>query len=60
MSNAAFIQLTSDSLDALGTKVPAQGETALRCVGISGSFSDGVARLQTIALETTYTSRPLL
>ena len=56
MSNAAFIQLTSGSLDALGIKVPAQGETALRCLGIGGSFSDGVARLQTIALETTYLS----
>ena len=56
LSNAALIQLTSGSLDALGIKVPAQGETALRCLGVAGSFSNGVAQLQTIALETTYLS----
>ncbi len=56
ISNAALIQLTSASLDALGIKVPAQGETALRCLGVVGSFDGGVARLRTIALETTYLS----
>ena len=56
MSNAAFLQLTSAALSALGIKVPVQGETALRCLGVVGSFSHGVARLRTIALETTYLS----
>ncbi len=56
MSNAALIKLASASLDALGIKVPAQGETALRCLGVTGLFSNGVARLRTIALETTYLS----
>jgi uncharacterized protein involved in outer membrane biogenesis len=56
MSNAALIKLASASLDVLGIKVPAQGETALRCLGVAGSFSNGVARLRTIALETTYLS----
>lgn len=56
MSNAVLIKLASASLDALGIKVPAQGETALRCLGVAGSFSNGVARLHTIALETTHLS----
>lgn len=56
ISNAALIRLASASLDALGIKVPAQGETALRCLGLAGSFGNGVARLRTIALETTYLS----
>ena len=56
MSNAAFLQLFSAAVDALGIKVPAQGETALRCFGVAGSFDHGVARLRTIALETTYLS----
>ena len=54
MTNAAFVMLTSASLEALGIKVPAQGETALRCLGLIGAFGKGVGRLQTIALDTTY------
>ena len=56
LSNAAFIKLTSASLDALGIQVPAQGETTLRCLGLVGSFAKGVGRFHTIALETTYLS----
>ena len=54
LSNAAFVKLTSASLDALGIKAPAQGETEIRCLGLAGSFSKGVGRLRTVALETTY------
>ena len=56
LSNAAFIRLASASLEALGIKVPPEGETALRCLGLGGSFKQGVAQLRTIALETTYLS----
>ncbi len=56
LSNAALIQLTSASLDALGIKVPAQGETKLGCLGLAGVFTNGVGALRTIALETTYLS----
>lgn len=56
LSNASFIKLASASLDALGIKVPPQGETALRCLGLIGSFNEGVGRFRTIALETTYLS----
>ncbi|MDQ2765136.1 MAG: AsmA family protein [Pseudomonadota bacterium] len=56
LSNAAFIKLTSASLDALGIKVPAQGKTTLRCLDLVGSFAKGVGRFRTIALETTYLS----
>ncbi|HEY0425927.1 MAG TPA: AsmA-like C-terminal region-containing protein, partial [Rhodopila sp.] len=54
MTNAAFIMLTSASLEALGISVPAQGETTLRCLGLVGSFTKGVGLLPTIALDTTY------
>ncbi len=54
MTNAAFVMLTAASLEALGIKVPAQGETALRCMGLVGSFSKGVGQWRTIALDTTY------
>ena len=54
MTNAAFIMLTSASLEALGINVPAQGETTLRCLGLVGSFTKGVGLLPTIALDTTY------
>ena len=56
ISNAALIQLASAGLDALGIKVPAQGQTALRCLGVVGTFNKGVAQLRTISLETTYLS----
>jgi hypothetical protein len=56
LSNAAFIKLTAASLDALGIQVPAQGETALGCLGLAGSFAKGVGRFHTIALETTHLS----
>jgi AsmA protein len=54
MTNAALIALASPALDALSIKVPAQGETALHCLGLVGTFSKGVGRFRTIALETTY------
>lgn len=54
LSNAALIELASASLQALGIQVPAQGETAIRCFGIVGSFHAGVGRFRTIALDTTY------
>jgi hypothetical protein len=54
LSNEALIELASASLQALGIEVPAQGETAIRCFGIVGSFSAGVGRFRTIALDTTY------
>jgi uncharacterized protein involved in outer membrane biogenesis len=54
LSNAALIQLASASLQALGIDVPPQGETAIRCLGIVGSFNAGVGRFRSIALDTTY------
>ena len=54
LSNAVLIELASASLQALGIEVPAQGETAIRCFGIVGSFNAGVGRFRTIALDTTY------
>jgi hypothetical protein len=46
LSNAALIELASASLQALGIEVPAQGETAIRCFGIVGSFNAGVGRFR--------------
>ncbi len=54
MTNAAFVMLTSASLEALGIGVPAHGETVLRCLGLVGTFTKGVGLLPTIALDTTY------
>ena len=54
LSNAALIELVSAALQALGIEVPAQGETAIRCFGIVGSFDSGVGRFRSIALDTTY------
>jgi AsmA protein len=54
LSNAALIELASASLQALGIEVPAQGETAIRCFGIVGSFNAGMGRFRSIALDTTY------
>jgi len=54
LSNAALIELASASLQALGIEVSAQGETAVRCFGIIGSFNAGVGRFRSIALDTTY------
>jgi hypothetical protein len=54
LGNAALIELASASLQALGIEVPAQGETAIRCFGIVGSFNAGVGRFRTIALDSTY------
>jgi hypothetical protein len=34
--------------------VSPQGETAIRCFGIVGSFNAGVGRFRSIALDTTY------
>jgi AsmA protein len=54
LSNAALIELASASLQGLGIEVSAQGETAVRCFGIIGSFNAGVGRFRSIALDTTY------
>jgi hypothetical protein len=54
LSNAALIELASASLQALGIEVPTQGETAIRCFGIVGSFNAGVGRFRTVALDSTY------
>jgi uncharacterized protein involved in outer membrane biogenesis len=54
LSNAALIELASTSLQALGIEVPAQGETAIHCFGIVGSFNAGVGRFRSIALDTTH------
>ncbi len=54
LTDAAFIRLTSGWLQPLGIKVPAQGETILRCFGVIGTAADGVLRLRTIALDSTY------
>jgi len=54
LSNAALIELASASLQSLGIEVPTQGETAIRCLGIVGSFNSGVGRFRSIALDTTY------
>lgn len=56
LSNAALIKLASASLDALGIRVPAQGETKLGCFGLAGVFANGVGNFRTLALETTYLS----
>jgi AsmA protein len=56
LSNAALIKLAAGLLTPLGINVPAEGETALRCLGLIGAASNGVARLRTIALESTYLS----
>jgi AsmA protein len=54
ISNAALIELASASLEALGIEVSAQGETAIHCFGVVGSFNAGVGRFRTIALDTTH------
>lgn len=56
LSNAALIRMASAPLDALGIKVPVQGETKLGCLGVAGLFTGGVGVFRTIALETTYLS----
>jgi len=56
LSNAALIRMASAPLDALGIKVPVQGETKLGCLGLAGLFAGGVGVFRTIALETTYLS----
>jgi len=54
LTNAALIKLASAPLQALSITVPAQGETAIRCLGLVGSFSKGVGRFRTIAVNTSY------
>jgi uncharacterized protein involved in outer membrane biogenesis len=54
ISNAALRKLASASLQALGIEVPAQGDTDIHCFGVVGSFDNGVGRLRTIAIASTY------
>lgn len=54
ISNAALQKVASASLTALGIKVPADGETAIRCLGLTGTFQHGAGRFDTIAVDTTY------
>ena len=54
MTNAAFVQMTGPSLEALGIRVPLQGDTLLQCLGLAGSFERGIGLFRTIALETTH------
>lgn len=54
ISNAALVDLAAASLKALNIRVPAEGETRIRCFGVAGTFSKGVVRLSTLALASTY------
>lgn len=56
ISNTGLIDLTAPALEALGIKVPDQGNTKVACMGLAVSFADGVGRLNTIALQSTYLS----
>ena len=54
LSNAALMKLASKGLQALSISVPAAGRTAINCAGLIGSFSNGLGRFPTIAVDTTY------
>ncbi|MCB8874346.1 AsmA family protein [Acidisoma silvae] len=54
ISNATLKLLAQASLDALHITVPAQGQTAIRCFALDGSFTKGIANFKTIALDSTY------
>lgn len=54
LSNAALTELASASLKALGIQVPDQGETAIHCFGLIGTFQAGTGKFRTIALNSTY------
>ncbi len=56
MTDAAFIRLTAGSLHPLGIAVPPDGDAALRCLGLIGAAENGVVRLRTIALNSSYLS----
>ena len=56
LTNRALIGLTAAALEALSIQVPPQGETRLDCLGLVGSFANGVGTFQTIALQSTYLS----
>lgn len=54
ISDPALIRLAAPALGQLGVKVPPQGQTAIRCLGLVGRFDAGVGRFPTIALATGY------
>ena len=54
LSNAALLEVMSSPLAALHIEVPEQGATAIHCFGLIGSFSNGVGRFPTVAIDTTY------
>ena len=56
MTNAAFIRLTAGSLRPMGIAVPPDGDAVLRCLGLIGAAENGVVRLRTIALDSSYLS----
>jgi len=54
VTDAALIGLAGPALKELNIAVPANGETAIRCLGLVGSFTNGQGRFPTIALDTTF------
>ena len=54
ISNQALEDIAAASLKALNITVPSHGETRIRCFGIVGTVSSGVAKLTTLALNSTY------
>ena len=56
MTDAAFVRLAGPALEPLGIKVPANGETTVRCLGIGAAFRAGVGTVRPLALETTHLS----
>ena len=54
LTNSAMIGLAGPALKELNIAVPAQGETAIHCLGLIGRFSHGKGRFPTIALDTTF------
>ncbi|MBE7211208.1 MAG: hypothetical protein INR65_09330, partial [Gluconacetobacter diazotrophicus] len=52
LSDAALGKLAGPAITLLGSTLPADGRTPIRCFGISGGFANGVGRFPTIALSS--------
>jgi len=54
LSNAALTEIAFPALKALNIAVPATGRTDITCLGLSATFTSGVATVRSMVLDSTY------
>ncbi len=53
LDDAGVRQMAGPALAQLGSRIPPEGETAIRCAGLDGTVAGGIVRISTLALDSS-------